>query len=178
MSFKTSFESGKRLEDEIERICRQHTRYVETNVLVPTLHTEHGYTEVDVLIAIGNVIITIESKNIAKLDGDVTEDILKFTSGNDASYKSLSPFTQNRIHQFSIIDEYAKEYKRWPTVIPATVLPTECEVSSNLRNEPSLTFLNELSPALASIAKTSVVPKYGAELFSLIHKWKEMNLRG
>lgn len=178
MLFKESFASGKRLEDEIEAICRSQSRYVSTNVIVPTLHTDRGYTEVDILVAIGNIILTIESKNIAKLEGDLSRDILTFTSFNGATYKSLSPFTQNRIHQFSIIDEYAKEYHRWPLVLPATVLPPECEISPNLRTEPTLLTLDKLADELANLSSKQRVPLYGADLCALEEKWKGMNLRG
>lgn len=178
-NFTNSFKSGHRLEVDVRATLERYSRYVYTNVDVPTLHTEKGYTEIDILAWVGNVFLVVESKNVAAITGDIKENTAIFNSFSGSQYHSLSPLTQNRIHQFSLSDRYSKRYGVWPNILPCVVVPSNCVVNGTISEDPSIIRFQDLASEVDALAKVKPQDREaGIKLAVLIEEWKGMKLRG
>lgn len=131
---KTSI-SGKAFEEEVARLLRRYSRFVYQNVRIPSVYTKRGHTEIDILAAVGDVILVVELKNVSSIEGAVEGsmwDLTGFRQGE--SYKALNIFCQNRIHVRSLKNLWSKHQRNMPAIIPVVVTPNGCAVNNQLRD--------------------------------------------
>ena len=140
--FQQSFVSGKRFEDEIYDILLDNTKDVWRNVHVETLLTASGFSEIDLLCCYKGLVMTIEAKNISRIQGDYCDYdwTLTGSSSNGQSYRKLNIFTQNNIHIRSLQDAYYLRYQEWIKAVPIVVVPDSCEIDERLRDGISTLF--------------------------------------
>lgn len=133
--FRQSFVSGKRFEDEIYEVLKENSKDVWRNVRVETLLTSTGFSEIDLLCCYKGIVMTIEAKNISRVQGDYCDYDWTLTgfSDNGQSYRKLSVFTQNNIHIRSLQDAYYLRYNEWLNIVPIIVVPDSCEIDERLK---------------------------------------------
>ena len=130
---KTSI-SGRSFEDDVAKLLRKYSRFVYQNVRIPSYYTKRGDTEIDILAAIGDVILVVELKNVKSIKGTVGEMMWTMQGYRQGDiYSTLNVFCQNRIHVRSLKNLWSRHHRSTPVIVPIVVTPNGCTVSSQLK---------------------------------------------
>lgn len=170
LKFYETEEAGKRAEVAVANVLQRYTRHVYKNIRVETLFTKSGTTEVDILAAIADVILVLEIKNIASIEGS-SKDLFWYLTGMEGKerYSSLNILTQNRLHTRAIKNAWRDEFREMPAVVSAVVIPEDCHISEEIIDSGILT-LHEFELQVAELAQASINIKYGYKLDYLVEK--------
>lgn len=173
LKFEDTQAAGRRAETEVVDILRRFTSYVYSNVVIDTLHTKSGHTEVDVIAAISDYIVVVEVKNIASISGN-PNDLFWTLEGRETfeKYSTLNTFVQNRIHARALKDAWYKERGEFPKVKTFIVVPVGCDVPAEIKEDGVYTttdFLNLIAKETRN-NKSLSVPTFAYSLEYLIQK--------
>lgn len=174
MRFAETQGAGKRAEDEVSKVLERFTSYVYRNVVVDTLHTKSGHTEIDIIAAIGDSILVIEVKNISAIQGKESEMFWTLTGLETAEkYSTLNILVQNRIHVRALKDVWYKERQQFPKIQSFVVVPNTCSIPSDIE-EAGVYSVSQFSKVLAQLSNTQKInpPKYAYSLEFLVSKNK------
>lgn len=166
--YGTTRYAGQRAEKIVESVLRRYTDHVHTNIRVDTLFTQSGFTEIDILAAVSDVLLVVEVKNVSLITGspsDVTW-VLRGAESNE-DYTTLNVFTQNRIHVRSLKDAWFSRMLEFPVVISIVVVPNGAVVDSELALNGILT-VSEFNLQVAKLCADNPKQKYGYALDYLL----------
>lgn len=164
LKFSATVGAGRRCEAETRRILEQYTKFVYANCRVDTLFTVNGYTEVDLIAAVGDVILAVEVKNIRSIDGRAVSQFWTLEGAETGErYTALNVLVQNRIHVRALKNAWWLKNGFFPLVLPTTVVPNGCEVPEDVRAAGVLT-IREFEQQLVELNGNARQPKYGYAL--------------
>lgn len=129
--------SGLKFESELVNLINQHTDYIWHNIRIQTLLTQSGTTQIDILFVFKGIVFIIEAKNVSAIIGEYGGSNWSFI-GSQASgqevreYSKLNVITQNNIHVRSFKDAFFATFGEWPVVVPAIVVPNNCQISEDI----------------------------------------------
>lgn len=157
--------AGMRAEETVKDVLSKYTKYIYSNIRVDTLFTKNGFTEIDIIAAVSDVLLVVEVKNIKKIIGSADEAVWVLQGAERGEeYTTLNVLTQNRIHVRSLKDAWCANRGEFPVVISVIVVPNICEVPNELQECGVLT-VSDFSVQVAKLcAGYSSAPKYGYSL--------------
>lgn len=160
IEFYKTVKAGFQLEGKISEILSSYTRSIYRNVRIPTLFSQNGFTEVDIIAAIADIILIVESKNISSIRGSILDSHWAMTGYNaNAEYSALNVLTQNRIHVRSFKDRWYAERQEFPTVLSVVVVPDNCDIPEDLRDSGVLT-ISEFHRQVSDLAQVESDTSY------------------
>ena len=166
--------AGQRAENEVSKVLERFTSYVYRNVVVDTLYTKSGHTEIDIMAAVGDSILVIEVKNISAIHGRDSEMFWTLIGLETAEkYNTLNILVQNRIHVRALKDAWYKERQQFPKIQSFVVVPNSCSIPNDVE-EAGVYTVDQFSKAIAqlSVAQKINPPKYAYALEFLVSKNK------
>lgn len=131
---KHQIRSGTLNEDRFVSVIKNHTTAIYRNKRVPTILTDSGSTEIDIIFYYQNTIFIIEAKNVISLDGNMCQKNWRFIS-KTANYIALNPIIQNKIHVRAFKNNFYKMYKYYPRTESFVVVPANTYFDINLNKE-------------------------------------------
>lgn len=163
-SFTETCQAGSRAEQIVRQVLNSYTRHIYSNVWIDTLLTKSGYTEVDMIAAVADVVLIVEVKNIKAIRGRV-EDNTWFLTGYEAGqeYSALNILTQNRIHARSFKDAWFKLKSEFPATLSVVAVPNGCNMPEDIAAS-GVYEVGRLDQQLAELCKGVIYPKYGTAL--------------
>lgn len=164
LSYSKTQTSGNRAEALVSDTLKRYTKHVYKNVRVDTLYTKSGTTEIDVLAALADVLLVVEVKNVAQIDGNVGDMNWRFVGlETGEKYSALNVFTQNRIHVRSLKSAWFANRGEIPCVISTVVVPNDCVLTDELREAGILT-MQEFAYQVSELAQIEPASTYGYAL--------------
>lgn len=136
-TFAQTRSSGTKFERQLLEVLRKYSTNVWSNVRIETVLTVKGYTEVDLICCVGDVILVIEAKNVSTIIGEYADKNWQFIGSKAPmrevkEYTALNVITQNNIHLRSIKDCFFAYFHVWPKAYPLIVVPNGCKVSRDI----------------------------------------------
>lgn len=154
--FHETIASGQRAEDHVYESISRYTNSIYRNVVVDSIYTSSGTTEIDIIAALANVIFIFEVKNVRKIEGTYSDNFWKMIGWETGvSYPTINTFNQNRIHVRSLRNLWKQRTPNVPPLVSIIVVPDGCEMPPSIRDKGIIT-LSELEKQLISF-----VSKYG-----------------
>lgn len=152
LHFSDTRVAGQRAEQEVREILKRHTKHVYSNVRVDTLYTKSGTTEIDLVAAIADMLLVVEVKNIAAIEGSVTEPFWYLTGLETGQrFSTLNVLTQNRIHVRSLKDAWFANRGDIPAAVGVVVVPNDCVIPRDIADGGVLT-LQQFSKQIVGVS--------------------------
>lgn len=157
--------AGMRAEETVKDVLSKYTKYIYTNLRVDTLLTKNGFTEIDIIAAVSDVLLVVEVKNVKRITGSVKDPMWVLQGAERGEeYTALNVLTQNRIHVRSLKDAWFINRGEFPVVISVVVVPNICEIPDELQ-ECGIMTVSDFSVQVARLcADSESTPKYGYSL--------------
>lgn len=160
-SFYETRKIGTRAENAVKEILSRYADRVYQNIRIPTLYTQQGTTEIDLLAAIDDCLLIVEVKNVRRIEGTPLQSYWMMEGASAGEpYQTLNVFTQNRIHLRALKRLWWQERQEFPLIISVIVVPNECEMADSLAENGILT-IGEFGQQLAELKKSQ---RYGSPL--------------
>lgn len=162
--FYETKESGHRAEKYVREVIEKYTSHVFSNLRVDTLYTKSGTTEIDLIAAIADVILIVEVKNVAAIEGSVSDSTWRmYGLETGESYTALNVLTQNRIHVRSFKDAWFANRGEIPLVVSTVVVPNGCIVPEEIAQAGVIT-VQQFNTQLARMSSQVKEQSYGYAL--------------
>lgn len=135
MGFNETFASGHKFECDIVNSISTYCQRSWLNTRLPTLYTQSGYTEVDIITVYNNTIIVIESKNASELIGSYHSQSWTLIGKRSQDNISISnSIVQNNIHARALSDLLFKHGHVGIEILPVIIVPNDCIISPEISN--------------------------------------------
>lgn len=148
LNFSDTWGAGKRAEEVVRDHILRYTDASFSNVRFPSLYTQGGETEIDILTAVRDVLLVIEVKNVRSITGSVLDSFWEMEGMETGErYTALNVLTQNRIHIRALKNYWFRLRKEFPCVLSVVVTPSHCEIPEELNNAgvlPADEFMEQL----------------------------------
>ena len=152
-TFRETKAAGGRAENQVFDVVSKYTNSVYRNIVVDSVYTSNGRTEIDVIAAIADVIFIFEVKNIRSIEGNYSDNTWTLRGRETGtSYPSLNIFNQNRIHLRSLRNLWAQKSDFVPPLASVVIVPNDCVVPDELARCGILT-LHELDEQLLEMVR-------------------------
>lgn len=168
-AFYKTVEAGHRFESACRDVLRKYTRHVHWGTRIDTAYTQSGFTEVDILAAIVDVVLVVEVKNISRISGDLSSTHWELTGAIAGEpYRALNIFTQNRIHARSLKNAWWERRGEVVPTLPLVLVPDECVMPAEIE-DAGVFYYSQLDSQLQKLTEEwSGPPKYGYSLDYLV----------
>lgn len=156
--------AGDRAEATVRDFLHRYADAVYNNVRLPTLYTNSGETEIDLLAVLRDVLLVVEVKNIREIQGSVLNSYWTLT-GYEAggSYQTLNVLTQNRIHVRALKRLWYEVRQEFPLVLSVVVVPAGCIIPEDIHAAGVMCideFLEQLADLYKSVSKSPRTYEY------------------
>lgn len=138
--WKDAHASGGHFETEVVSMIQRYTSAVWRNIRIETLLTQTGTTEMDVVFYKGGLVYILELKRVRRIVGDYARSRWTMYGWNGrvdetSEYTAMNVIEQNNIHARSLADLYYAEFRCFPTILPIVIVPNNCAVPSDLKDD-------------------------------------------
>lgn len=152
-SFYETRKVGTRTENAVKEILERYADRVYSNIRIPTLYTQQGDTEIDLISSIDNCILIVEVKNVRRIEGAPLQSYWMMEGASAGEpYQTLNVFTQNRIHVRAFKRFWFELRHEFPLTLAVVVVPNECVLPDSLQEGGVLT-IGEFGRQLAELKR-------------------------
>lgn len=150
-TFRETKAAGTRFESACRDVFSRYTRHIKWSTKVDTAYTQSGVTEIDLLVAIADVLLIVESKNIRSIKGGLTDSqwVLEGAESGE-KYTALNIFTQNRIHARSLKNAWFQKRAELLVTLPLIIVPDECSMEADVE-QAGIFYFSQLDSQLRDI---------------------------
>lgn len=169
-TFREAKVAGTRFEAACREVFSRYTRHVKWSTRVDTAYTQSGFTEIDLLVAVADVLLVVEAKNIRSIRGSLSDAhwVLEGAEGGEA-YRALNIFTQNRIHARSLKNAWFQKRAELLVSLPLIIVPDGCVMEAEVE-QAGIFYFSQLDEQLRGLTNGwgAKPAKYGYALDFLV----------